>query len=696
MAALLLLLGWQAKAAPVIINFDGGSDAPFTHANPVVVPVVPSSICGGSGFEPGLLGTTTYSYPTAGTGKGYRLVAASAPTNHFTCCALGVCDLANADYLVGRTFSAAPTVYTDFYTSVDILDWDDTVNQVFGLLGNITGLTGGPLGNGLAGINGYAMAYENLEDGDGPNDRLGGALIIYQLTSEAPSEIGIGAAVTLIKGKSYRFTFKRVGSDLTAQIYDLEDLTKPVVSMTGPATAFTTGVCGVFNFARGYVYPADTTFDNYYSDVTDPDTAIAPARTYAIAGTPQVVTRTPANRNQNFWPTASGLSFTAQTFTANTINAAATKLYLNGVDVSGSLVLPANGSTISVSYPGSGLTANTVYSARIELQDVSGTLKSTNTFWFDTFTDAYLASGANVKTIEAEDYNYQNGGYQDFPVPVSGFDNNNSQVNGGGVGYLDLIGNGGPANPPVDYSISEGGPDGAYADYRISDAIRTEQGAKDDISDSTWIIGTPPFPNDTQRSQYAAVNMEEYLVNRLRVNTWLNYTRTFPNINYKVYLRCGSFGDATVSLAQVANPTSTSQTTTPVGKFFVSNHLQRYYFRYEPLMAAGVPAVVNLNGASTIRLTQNGTANRQDRLLDLNYLLFVPTSDAVTSPVVLESSATVNGTYSDAAGASVNLGTKTITAPVGGSTNFYRIRSDTTTTITSINIVGPNVVITYL
>ena len=38
---------------------------------------------------------------------------------------------------------------------------------------------------------------------------------------------------------------------------------------------------------------------------------------------------------------------------------------------------------------------------------------------------------------------------------------------------------------------------------------------------------------------------------------------------------------------------------------------------------------------------------------------------------------------------------KTMTVPLSGSTQFYRIRPGTALTITSINISGGNVVITY-
>src|SRR5207253_2983416 len=68
--------------------------------------------------------------------------------------------------------------------------------------------------------------------------------------------------------------------------------------------------------------------------------------------------------------------------------------------------------------------------------------------------------------------------------------------------------------------------------------------------------------------------------------------------------------------------------------------------------------------------------------------------DSATSPI-LQSSAAVTGPYTDAAGQSLNLETKTITVPLSGSRQFYRIRSNTALTITSIRISVGNAVITY-
>jgi hypothetical protein len=64
------------------------------------------------------------------------------------------------------------------------------------------------------------------------------------------------------------------------------------------------------------------------------------------------------------------------------------------------------------------------------------------------------------------------------------------------------------------------------------------------------------------------------------------------------------------------------------------------------------------------------------------------------SAAILESAALPNGPYADADGQSVDLATKTITVPLSDN-RFYRIRSDTAHTITSITIADGAVVISY-
>ena len=46
------------------------------------------------------------------------------------------------------------------------------------------------------------------------------------------------------------------------------------------------------------------------------------------------------------------------------------------------------------------------------------------------------------------------------------------------------------------------------------------------------------------------------------------------------------------------------------------------------VLSGGAPAIVHLAGTNTVKLTLNGTPGTYDRVVSLNYLLFVPTTGA--------------------------------------------------------------------
>ena len=447
------------------------------------------------------------------------------------------------------------------------------------------------------------------------------------------------------------------------------------------------GVLGLFDYSRvsaaDYTNPttgkADVTFDNYYAAAMAPSSIEAPATPHPVADMPQVIRRSPAPR-ANFYSYTNGISFTAATLTTNAINTNAIKLYLNGADVSSRLAVSGAASNVDVSF--SGLAPRMVYDARIVLSDFSGRT-STNEFTFDTFDESYFDS-PGVKVIEAGDYNYEGGKFEDNPPP-SGLDAGGNRVPADGTGYYGRAGAAG-----IDYFDNSTTPgSGVAAEYRDMDLVGTQAGSEE-------IAGAGPL-NDTIRQKYVAQSLPEYEVRRTEGGEWLNYTRIFSSNSFRVYLREACRAPQPVYLDQVTGDANqTNQATARLGVFNVPSTAMLINYRFVPLTDTnGSPAVVNLSGTNTLRLTFGGTqTNVTQYTMALNYLVFAPVTISQTA---LESSPEVAGTFIDEAAATIDTATRTITVALNGNTRFYRIRSGAplALTITSITVSGANVVINY-
>src|SRR6185503_2615069 len=142
LAVLVMALGWQHNACAQSDDFNDGNDAGWTKLDLTVA---------GS--------PATYTFPDDGTGgKAYR-IKANAPT--FT-------DQVGP----ARAFSYQAPDYTRFSAAVDVINWDLTVDQAFGLLVRASSI-------GLGTTDGYVMNY-NSADGD---------LQINEIAGESPNTI---------------------------------------------------------------------------------------------------------------------------------------------------------------------------------------------------------------------------------------------------------------------------------------------------------------------------------------------------------------------------------------------------------------------------------------------------------------------------------------------------------------------------
>jgi hypothetical protein len=593
--------------------------------------------------------------------------------------------------------------------AADIVVWDgaSTNSSVFGVFARGTPAT---IASGV--FDAATMTVEINRFADAAGSRGRSQVIAFSAgMGGGPATL---AECTLVPGRKYRLTFYGVGNAMVGAVYDLEDLTRPILYMTGDDFFASLGLYGgpfpdptlggysgliTFSslgtsdttvFGGGCCDPTtDTTFDNFVASEFPPTNLVAfPGTPHGLAGVPQVVNRSPVSF-KNFHPASSGITFNATTLTTtNTVNTAAIKLYLNGVDVSTGLIITGPTTNASVSFPG--LVSNVVYEARIELQDALGR-KTTNAWTFDTFSDAYLASSRS-KNIECEDFDYLIGQFIDDPPP-SGYATNDyfpitslTTAYNSGVGYLDLDG-----QNDVDFYDRQGAPEAQESDFRFFDAPGTTAGTV------THSYGDPAYPGsilfyrnyDTQRQKYSNVNsnLYDYVLMRTEGGEWLNYTRIFTNAAYyNVYLRYNSGLFQPLSLDQIgAGPTTNN-----LGTFAVKSSAAMGNYRYAPMLnGGGNLAVVNLSGQNTLRLTMTGPQNGSTKQRTaLNYLAFVPA-------LVVESAAQVGGPYTIETGAAVEPGSRRITVPASGGTRFYRLGWDRAVTITSVNLVGGNVVMTY-
>lgn len=152
-----------------------------------------------------------------------------------------------------RCGALRPESYGTFCVMVDIVNWDPAEDTSMGILARL-----GP-NVGLGTTNGYAFTYQG-KDGD---------VQISRVTGEAPTDLSGTPDVTLTPGNRYRLVFFGIGSHLEGRIYDLNDLSNPLVTAIGTDDTYSAGTCGLVVFADENTR-ASATFDNYSAGTGTP------------------------------------------------------------------------------------------------------------------------------------------------------------------------------------------------------------------------------------------------------------------------------------------------------------------------------------------------------------------------------------------------------------------------------------------
>jgi len=295
----------------------------------------------------------------------------------------------------------------------------------------------------------------------------------------------------------------------------------------------------------------------------------------------------------------------------NPISDSGVVVRLNGADftTANGLSLGAAGGTRNGTL--GGLVADRTYTGQIRVTDSAGATR-TALLSFDTFSSA-------VRTVEAEDYNFESGGFFNQPVRTAelGGQADNS--------YTDRVG-----TPEVDFLDTRTTPNGGDTMYRTQDPVRMQRALDNRRRDQ--------FNNDQ--------GVYDYEVGDIAAGDWMNYTREFAAGTYEVYLR-----EAVVNLERAdsvleevtSDPAQAGQTVRLLGTF--AGVQTGFIARNIPLTdGTGQNRVaLRLSGRTTLRLrhltADTGAGNRY-----LNYLAFVPVADAPVQRPVVTSLLPANGT----------------------------------------------------
>ena len=162
----------------------------------------------------------------------------------------------------GRAGTVLTNVYSDFYASVDVVDWDETVPQSFGLLARVGTV-------GLQTTTGYAFTW----DRGNPTNATAGDVDISTITGEAPDGVSVTGSdsIHFEKGKKYRMVFIGRGAELEGRIYELPNVETPVIAIIGTDSTYPSGQNGMVVFDNsGGQNKTDATFDNFYATDIEP------------------------------------------------------------------------------------------------------------------------------------------------------------------------------------------------------------------------------------------------------------------------------------------------------------------------------------------------------------------------------------------------------------------------------------------
>lgn len=230
-----MILALPAGAQFQFDDFSDGNDQGWTRYNPFA----------GVGAN-----IVTWTYPSGG----YR-VQTTAPSP----------DPANLG--PGRAGSLRSEIYTNFYISVDLVNWNDNLPQAAGILARVRT-------PGLGTTTGYAFTWSR----DNPTNATDGDVDVSVITGEAPDGVSLTGSdrIHFNPGTTYRMVFIGIGPNLEGRIYQLPDTNNPIIRVTGFDPTYESGAGGlvIYDNSSAADNTCDVTFDNFYAIDSEPPTLV--------------------------------------------------------------------------------------------------------------------------------------------------------------------------------------------------------------------------------------------------------------------------------------------------------------------------------------------------------------------------------------------------------------------------------------
>jgi hypothetical protein len=198
----------------------------------------------------------TFSFPASG---GYRIQTAPSP------------DPSNLYMGRGGSLRADVTYGDSFYVAADLLNWDDTTEQVASVMARVTN-------PGPGSTSGYLFGYTTSSPGASQ-----GQLGIYLVANEFNAPLKT-AGIRLYPTNSYRLVFFGQGSDLEGRVYQLPNTNTPLCSLSVVDGNWSSGVSGLAQADESASMDAatDVTYGHYYA--TDFCISDQPQNSFVLPG----------------------------------------------------------------------------------------------------------------------------------------------------------------------------------------------------------------------------------------------------------------------------------------------------------------------------------------------------------------------------------------------------------------------------